>query len=58
MTKKSRVRMGFVVDVHQLADGSVRIFLRGGQRLMTEKLLNGAEVRAVSEQMRGECVTQ
>jgi hypothetical protein len=26
-----RVGMGFVVDVHELADGGVGIFLRGGE---------------------------
>src|SRR5260370_14362697 len=31
---RSRVRMCFVVNVHQLADGGVRIFLRSGKRLV------------------------
>src|SRR5258706_7249495 len=54
----SSVRVGFVVDVHQLADGGVRVFLRGGEGLVTEKLLNGAKISAIGEKMRGEGVTQ
>ncbi len=50
--------MCFVVDVHQLADGGVRVFLRGGKRLVAEEFLNGAEVGAVGEKMRGEGVAQ
>jgi len=46
--------MGFVVDVHELADGGVRVFLRGGEGLVAEEFLNGAEVGAVGEEMRGE----
>ncbi len=50
--------MGFVVDVHQLADGGVRVFLRGGERLVAEEFLNGAKVGAVGEKMRGKRVAQ
>ena len=50
--------MGFVVDVHELADGGVRVFLRGGKRLVAEQLLNGTKVGAVGEQMRGKGVAQ
>ena len=53
-----RVRMGFIVDVHQLADGCMRIFLRGGERLVAEEFLYGAEVSAVGKQVSGEGVTQ
>src|SRR5690242_1090919 len=54
----SRVGMGFVVDVHQLADGGVRVFLRGGEGLVAEQFLNGAQIRAIGEQVRGKRVAQ
>lgn len=50
--------MRFVVDVHQLANGSVRVFLRGGKGLVAEELLNGAKIGAVGEKMCGEGVAQ
>src|SRR5207245_1557234 len=56
--RKSGVGVRLVVDVHQLADGSVRVFLRGGERLMPEEFLDGAKVSAVRKQMRCERVTQ
>ena len=58
MMRDSGVGMGLVVDVHELADGSVRVFLRGGEGLVAEEFLNGAEVGAVGEEMGGEGVTQ
>ena len=39
--------MGFIVDVHELADGGVGVFLRGGEGLVAEEFLNGAEVGAI-----------
>src|SRR5258708_24168135 len=51
-----RVRVCFVVDVHQLANRCVRIFLRSGKRLVAEEFLNGAEVGTVGKQVRGEGV--
>ena len=50
--------MGFVVDVHELADGSVGVFLRGGERLVAEEFLDGAEVSAIGEEMGGEGVAE
>lgn len=50
--------MGFVVDVHELADGGVGVFLCGGKGLVAKELLDGAEVGAVGEQMRGEGMAQ
>jgi len=50
--------MRFVVDVHELADGRVSVFLRGGKRLVAEKFLNGAQVGAVGEKMRRKSVAQ
>ena len=52
------VGMRFVVDVHELADGCVGIFLGGGKGSVTQQLLNGAEVGAIREQVRGESVAQ
>ena len=52
------MRVSFVVDVHQLADGRMGIFLRGGERLVAEEFLNGAKVGAIGEKMRGESVAQ
>lgn len=52
------VRMSFVVNVHELADGGMSVFLGGGKRLVAEELLNGAEVGAIGEKMRGEGVAQ
>jgi len=46
------MRMGFVVDIHKLANGSVRIFLRRGKRLVAEQFLNRAQIRAVGKKMR------
>ena len=46
--------MGFVINLHQLADGGVRVLLRGGERAVAEQLLDGAEIGAVGEQVPGE----
>ena len=54
----SGVWVRLVVNVHQLPDRSVRIFLRGGQGLVTEKLLDGAKVGAVGEKMRSKRVAK
>jgi hypothetical protein len=50
--------MRLVVDVHELADGGVGVFLRGGERLVAEEFLDGAKVGAVGEKMRGEGVAE
>ena len=50
--------MGFVVDVHQLANRRVSVFLRGRERLVAEQFLNGAKIGAVGQQMGGEGMTQ
>lgn len=50
--------MRFVVDVHQLADGGVGVFLRGGEGLVAEEFLNCAQIGAIGEEMRGEGVPQ
>src|SRR5580704_15527038 len=56
--RESGVRVCLVVDFHQLADGSVRIFLRGGERLVAEQFLNRAEISAIGEQVSGKRVPQ
>src|SRR5580700_1925534 len=56
--QESGVGVCLVVDFHQLADGSVRVFLCGGKRLVAEKLLNRAEVGAIGEKMSGKGVAQ
>jgi hypothetical protein len=52
------VGVGFVVDVHELADGGVGVFLRGGERLVAEEFLDGAKVSTIGEKMRGEGVAE
>jgi hypothetical protein len=49
----SRVRVGFVVHGHQLPDARLRVALRGRKRCMAQKLLNGAQIRAIVQQVRG-----
>ena len=53
-----RVGMGLVVDVHQLADGGVSVFLGGGEGLVAEEFLDGAKVGAISEEMGGKGVAE
>ena len=50
--------MSFVVYVHELADGRVGVFLRGGERLVTEEFLNGAQVGAIGEKMGSKRMAQ
>src|SRR5690349_4038764 len=50
--------MRLVVNLQQLADGGVRVLLRGGERLVAEEFLDGAEIGAVRQEMRGERVAQ
>src|SRR2546422_5393587 len=42
----SGVGVRLVVNVHELTDGSVGVFLGGGERLVAEELLNRAEIRS------------
>ena len=56
--ERSGVGVGFVVDVHELADGGVGVFLRGGERLVAEEFLDGAKVSAIGEKMGGEGVAE
>ena len=50
--------MSLVVDRRKLVDGGLRVTLRGGKRYMAEKLLNGAKIGAIGQQVRGERVTK
>ena len=56
--QNSGVRVRFVVNLHQLPDGRVRILLRCRERLMSQQLLNRPEVRAIRQQMRRKRVPQ
>jgi len=47
-----------VVDVHQLANGGMCVFLCGREGLVAKKFLDGAKIGAIGKQMRGERVTQ
>src|SRR5690349_19824712 len=48
--------MRLVVNVHELAYGGVCVFLRGGERPVAEQFLDGAQIGAVGQQVRGESV--
>ena len=50
--------VGLVVDIHQLANRGVGVLLRGGQRLVAKKFLDGAEVGAIGEEVRRESMAQ
>src|SRR5712691_11487931 len=54
----SRLRVGLVVDVHQLPDRDLGVFLGGGEARVTEHFLNGAQVGALAQQVGGEGVAQ
>src|SRR5260370_42493377 len=56
--QESGVGVRLVVDIHQLPDGGVSVFLRGRERLVAKKFLDGAKIGAVGKQMSGERVTQ
>ena len=55
---KLRMRVSFIVDGHQLIDCGVRVTLRSRERDVAQEFLNRAEIGAVSQQMRGECMTE
>ena len=50
--------MGLIIHFHEPADGSVSIFLCGGERSVAQQFLNSAQVSAIGEKMRGEGVAQ
>src|ERR1700752_1552297 len=50
--------MRLVINLHQLANGSMRIPLGRGERLVPQQLLNGAKVGPVCKQVRGKSVAQ
>src|SRR5271165_6240810 len=43
----SRLRVGPVVGGHEIGQGDLGVFLRGGQASVAEQLLNGSQVGAV-----------
>src|SRR3990167_8359574 len=51
-------RVGFVVDLHQLTDGDGGVLLRGRERAVAEQLLDGAQIGAFAQEVRGEGVAQ
>ena len=52
-----RVRVGLIVDVHQLLDGCVGVLLGCGKRLVSEQFLDRAQIRAIRQQVRRECMS-
>jgi hypothetical protein len=46
--------MRLPIDLEQLRDVDVSVALRGGETHVAEELLNGAQVGARLQQMRGE----
>jgi hypothetical protein len=52
------VGMGLVVNIHQLPNRGMRVFLRGGKRLVPQQLLNGPQIRAIRQQVRGKRMPQ
>ena len=45
--------MRLVVHGHQVYEGNLRILLRGGEPRVAQQLLDGAQVGAVGQQVRG-----
>src|SRR5512140_213986 len=54
----SRARMGFCVDLLQALDARVRVDLRRRDRGVSEELVDGAEIGAGVQKVRGEGVAQ
>ena len=52
------VRVCFIVDVHELADRGVCVFLRCRERLVAEEFLDGAKIGAVGKEMGSKRVAQ
>ena len=50
--------MGVAVDVEQMGGVDLRIDLRGRQAGVAEQFLQAAQIRAATQQMRGEAVAQ
>ena len=45
--------MGLVVHGHQVGERDLRVLLRGGEARVAEQFLDGAQVGAVGQQVRG-----
>src|SRR5277367_3629065 len=54
----SSLRMRPIIRRHQVSQRHLRILLRGGKTGMTQQFLNGAEVGAIGQQMRGVSVAE
>ena len=46
---RPRLWVGFAVDLEQLLDGEVGVFLSRGETLVTQQLLDGSEIGTVVE---------
>ena len=55
---RSRLRMRLVVDGHQVRERDLGIFLRGGELRVAEQFLDGAQIGAVAQKVRGVGVAQ
>src|ERR1700730_9801053 len=51
-------RMRLIVDVHHVLDRELRVTLCGGQALMPEQFLDGAQVRSLFQHVRAEGMTE
>ena len=54
----SRARVALIINLEKLFGGNMRILLRCRQTLMAEQLLDGAQVRAGIEHVRGKRMPQ
>ena len=50
--------MGLIIDLQHMFHRKLGITLRGGEALVTEQLLNGAQVGALFEHVRAEGVAK
>ena len=50
--------MRLIVDVHHVLDGELGVALRGGQALVAEEFLDGAQVGSLFQHVRAEGVAQ
>jgi hypothetical protein len=52
------MRMRFVIHIHELLNAGLCVALRRRERDVAEQFLNRAQVGAIREQVRGECVAE
>src|SRR5262249_22767122 len=58
LSSTSRARMGAAIDLEQVLSVDRGVDLRGRQRGVTEQFLDGAQIAAARQQVRGERMTQ